>query len=46
VIKFIVHYEVNGIVYESEVNTATSGGAIQWVKSLFPHAINVYIVDK
>lgn len=29
---------------EIEVRTASSSGAIQWVRSLFPHAINVNVV--
>lgn len=43
-IKYTVRYTVNSHVYETEVLTEKSSGAIAWVMSLFPHAVNVYVI--
>jgi hypothetical protein len=43
--KIKVHYQVNDYVYETIIHTDTSGAAIAWVKSVFPHAFNVHVVS-
>jgi hypothetical protein len=41
--KYIVQYELNGYIYQSEVITATSGAAIYWVSNLFPNAKDISV---
>ena len=41
--KYIVQYELDGYIFQSEVITASSGAAIYWVTNLFPNAKGISI---
>lgn len=41
---FIVHYELEGYVFETTVTTCASHAAIFWVHRAFPTATNIYVV--
>ena len=42
--KYTVRYELEGYVYETNVRTATSKGAMRWVELAFPNATNIKVM--
>lgn len=42
--KYLVSYELQGHIYRSEVITATTGAAMEWVRNTVPRATNIKIV--
>lgn len=43
-IKYTICYELKGHIYHTEIQTSTSGAALDWIKNTIPAATNARIL--